>query len=151
MTVEEGGTIGDGKYVPVILPKVSTFLCIVNSRQDFNMIRITTKLQLLSFLNYIIYEWKKCWWSVVERWIEEMILTLARQSQRLSHMCTWKISGVLNGIRRFESRWRHLKNFRCIYETIPEIVQQVWGSLLQFIFSMMETSWKTTTNRSSII
>ena len=44
-------------------------------------------------------KWKKCWWSVVERWIEEMILTLAGQSQRLSHMYTLKISGVFNGIR----------------------------------------------------
>ena len=38
--------------------------------------------------------WKKCLRIVVERWIEEMILTLARQSQPLSLMCTWKISGV---------------------------------------------------------
>lgn len=31
-------------------------------------------------------EWKKCLWGVVERWIEDMIVTLAGQSQRLSHM-----------------------------------------------------------------
>jgi len=36
---------------------------------------------------------------VVERWIEEMILILAGQSQWLSHMCTPKISDVFNGIR----------------------------------------------------
>ena len=28
-----------------------------------------------------------------------MILTLAGQSERLSHMCNWKISGVFNGIQ----------------------------------------------------
>ena len=43
--------------------------------------------------------WKKCFWSVVERWIEEVILTLAGQSQWLPHICTWKISGVFIGIR----------------------------------------------------
>ena len=32
-------------------------------------------------------------------WIEEMIFTLAGQSQRLSHLCTCKISGVFNGIQ----------------------------------------------------
>ena len=30
----------------------------------------------------------------------------------------------------FESRWRHLKIFRCSYETIAGIFQQVWGSFL---------------------
>ena len=29
--------------------------------------------------------WKKCLWSVVERWIEEVIFTLAGQSELLSH------------------------------------------------------------------
>ena len=32
----------------------------------------------------------------------------------------------------FESRWTHLKIFGCTNETISEIVQQVWGSFLQF-------------------
>ena len=35
-------------------------------------------------------EWKKCLWSVVERWIEEIIITLAVEFQRLSHTCTGK-------------------------------------------------------------
>ena len=91
-------------------------------------------------------EWNECLWSVVERWTEEMVLNvLAGQSQRLSHLCTWKISGVFNGIRThdlcdagastelwswsyetrsrgLESRWRHLKIFTCTNETIAEIV-----------------------------
>ena len=41
-------------------------------------------------------EWKKSLWSVAKRWIEEMILTLARPSQRVLHMCHWKISGFFN-------------------------------------------------------
>ena len=41
-------------------------------------------------------EWKKSLWSMAKRWIEEMILTLARQSQRVLHMSRWKISGVFN-------------------------------------------------------
>ena len=44
--------------------------------------------------------------------IEEMILTLAGQSQRLSYTRTF---------------------FKCTCETIAEIVQQVQGSFLQFI------------------
>ena len=36
------------------------------------------------------------------RLIEEMILVLAGQSQRLPCMCTWKLSGVYNGIQTHE-------------------------------------------------
>ena len=35
--------------------------------------------------------------------------------------------------RGFESCWRHLKFLKCTYETIAEIVHQVWRSLFQFI------------------
>jgi len=35
----------------------------------------------------------------------------------------------------FESRWRHLKIFRCTNETIAEIVHQVWRSSLQIHIS----------------
>ena len=48
-------------------------------------------------LRYV--QWKKRLRSAAERWIEQMILTLAGQSQRLSHMYTCKISGVFQGIR----------------------------------------------------
>ena len=41
-------------------------------------------------------EWKKSLWSVAKRWIEEMILTLARQSQWFPHMCSWNFSGFFN-------------------------------------------------------
>ena len=34
--------------------------------------------------------------------------------------------------------WRHLKFFRCTYETIAEIVQQAWGSFLQFMAQFIE-------------
>ena len=116
-------------------------------------------------------------------WIKQMILTLAGQSQRLSHMWTWKIPRVFKGIRIHDhcddgavlfptELWSHsdvsrelmsptnwpphtwvvsslswlehctgiaevmgsnpvedtLNFFRCTYETIAEIVQQVWGS-----------------------
>ena len=41
------------------------------------------------------FYWKKNWWSVIERWNEEMILTLAGQSQRLSHVWTWKMARLV--------------------------------------------------------
>jgi len=44
--------------------------------------------------NITVYQWKKCLWSVVERWLEEMILTLVGHFQRLFNVCTWEISGV---------------------------------------------------------
>ena len=53
-----------------------------------------------SFLtNIIIIKERNALCRVVERWIEEMILTLVGQSQRLSHMCIWKFSGVFSRIR----------------------------------------------------
>ena len=39
---------------------------------------------------------------MVERCIEEIILTPAGQSQQLSYLNTWKISSVFNGIRTYE-------------------------------------------------
>ena len=38
--------------------------------------------------------------------------------------CLWSV---------VESRRRHLNFFRCSYETITEIIHQVWGSFLKFI------------------
>ena len=38
-----------------------------------------------------------CW--TVSFWIQEVILPLVRQPQRLPDMCTWEISGVFNGVR----------------------------------------------------
>lgn len=58
IAVEVGGMTDGEKCVPVILPKVSNFLCLVNNQQDFNKIRITTKLQPLSLRNYILYDAK---------------------------------------------------------------------------------------------
>ena len=58
MAVEVGGTIDGEKCVPMILPKASNFLCLVNNQQDFNIIQITTKLQSLSLRNYILYDAK---------------------------------------------------------------------------------------------
>lgn len=42
-----------------------------------------------------VFLWKKCLWSVVERWIEKMILTAAGKSQLLSHMCTYDNTGII--------------------------------------------------------
>ena len=73
-------------------------------------------------------EWKKGLRSVVERWIEAMILTISGLSQGSSHI--WDLHRRSHG---FEFNWRHLKIFRRTNETIAEIIQKVWGSLLQFI------------------
>ena len=51
-----------------------------------------------------------------------MILTLAGQSQRLSHMRTWIMEGVCKGIRT------HDLCDAGAHETIGEIFQQVWRS-----------------------
>ena len=69
-------------------------------------------------------------------------------SKQWSHMywsndprTCWAIEAIVSsvhqvsspGFEAMKSRWSHLKNFRCIYETIASIVQQVRGSFLQFI------------------
>ena len=79
--------------------------------------------------------------QVKVRLIEEMILTLAGQSQRLSNWpahiwehlsCLEHCAGIAEvmGSNPVEDTW---KFFRCTYEKIAGIVQQVWGSFLQFI------------------
>ena len=108
----------------------------------------------LIFGKTLTLEWKKCLWSVVERWIEEMIPTLAGQFVGL--MCSFhkltcsRLSGFIAqlvlehctgitevmGLNPVEDM--HLKFFRCTYETVVEIVQQVWGSLLlQFALTLV--------------
>ena len=82
-------------------------------------------------------EWKKCLRSVVERWIEAMTLTISGPSQGSSHI--WALHRHRRG-HGCEYSWRHLNIFRRTNETIAEIIQKVWGSLLQFI---------TTNNRES--
>ena len=60
----------------------------------------------------------------------------------------WTISGFFSHMSPaptsqrswYEYNWRHLKNFSRTNETIAEIIQKVWGSLLQLI---------TTNNRQS--
>ena len=52
-----------------------------------------TPLKLPKFIRIILLcERYVSLWSAIERWTEEMILTLAGQSQQLSYTCTWKIS-----------------------------------------------------------
>jgi len=50
-------------------------------------------------------ELKKWLWRVVERWIEELILTLGGQSQLLFQMCTWNISGVFFFLVHTEAKY----------------------------------------------
>ena len=40
----------------------------------------------------------------------------------------------------FQSRWRYLKIFRCTYQAITEIVQQMWGSFHQMLCSVLRIS-----------
>ena len=59
MAVEVGGTIDGEKCVPVILPKVSNFLCLVNNQQDFNIIRLRQNFSLFLYVsNNILYDAK---------------------------------------------------------------------------------------------
>ena len=75
-------------------------------------------------------EWKRCLQSVVERWIEPMILTSSGLCQGSSHI--WALYRHRRG-HGGEYSWRHLNFLRRTNETIAEIIKKVWGSLLQFM------------------
>ena len=68
------------------------------------------------------------------------LFSLTGQPQRLSHMCTWKISGVFNGIRIPLKRSENFQ-VQINYETIDDIVQQAWESFLQFISQPHSTTF----------
>ena len=67
---------------------------------DLKLLVSFSELKGISLLNIIVVATViRHKFNTYYYWIEEMIFTLAGQSQWLSHLCTCKISGVFNGIQ----------------------------------------------------